>query len=149
MRFLSISHRLFLLFRSLSYDILVWAELRQVFLLSLYVQHSTPYPVWADEALECMDRNSSAPLLFEDLTTWLRYAWLVDALSTVELWTVCQSFNSLEMRALTARFISLSRNPLYSAPYPAPLIVCPALTDIRMVSTSSPAYLAINKYIVS
>ena len=104
----------------------------------LYVQHSTPYPVCAVEALQWMDRKSSAPLWLEDLTTWLKYAWFVAALSTVELWTVWPSLVNLGMRALTtARLISLSRKPLYSAPYPAPVAVCPALTEIRIVSTSS------------
>ena len=93
--------------------------------------------------------KSSAPLLLADLTTCCKYAVFVAALSTVELWTVCPSFFSLGIRALTtARLISLSRNPLYSAPYPAPVAVCPALILILMVHTSSLAYLAINETLV-
>ena len=96
-----------------------------------------------------MEMKSSEPLLLADLTTCCKYAVFVAALSTVELWTVCPSFFNLGIRALTtARLISLSRKPLYSAPYPAPVAVCPALILILMVHTSSLAYLATNETLV-
>ena len=96
-----------------------------------------------------MEMKSSAPLLLADLTACCKYAVFVAALSTVELWTVCPSFFSLGIGALTtARLISLSRKPLYSAPYPAPVAVCPAFILILMVHTFSLAYLAINETLV-